>query len=123
MQITGRISWVGDIQSGTSKSGNQWQRRPFEVTYEEGQYPRAVVFDCFDTNIVNRLAVGLQVDVKFDISTREYNGKKYNDIRIWKDGLHAIGGASQQAPYPTLQPAPAPQPAPASNTQGGDLPF
>lgn len=117
MEIQGNISWVGTKQTGTSKNGNQWQKVSFEVTYEQGQYPHAIVFDCFDANIIDKLYRGLQVSVKFDISTREYNGKRYNDIRIWKDGLHAIGGAAQQAP--------APQPAPATTSTGGDdsLPF
>lgn len=113
MQITGQITWVGQKQAGTSKSGNQWTKIPFEVTYEQGQYPKAVVFDCFDSNIADKLAVGLQVEVKFDIATREFNGRRFNDVRIWKDGLHAISAApSQPAPQPVQQPQ-----------QSSELPF
>lgn len=115
MQIKGFITWVGEKTTGTSRSGNQWAKRPFEVTYEQSAYPKAVVFDCFDTNIIDRLATGLEVEVKFDITSREYNGRRYNDVRIWKDGLHAVGSA------PALQSAPAPQPT--AQQESAELPF
>lgn len=136
MEVQGNITWVGEKQTGTSQSGKQWSKKPFEVEYIGGQYPKRVVFDCFDTNIMDKLQVGLIVQVKFDITTHEYNGRRFNNLQIWtNDGLHAVGkvnGGQQQAQQQQSQQQASAQPAPQqqqnnNNNGGGDnaneLPF
>lgn len=117
MEITGRITNVGTVQTGVSKQGNNWIRQQFVVEYVGGQYyPKSIAFDSMDPNIVGKLQVGQEVNVKFDCTTREYNGKMYNDFRIWKDGLHCLSANNQQQ-------APAPQAQPEPQQQGGELPY
>lgn len=128
MEISGNITWIGAEVKGTSQSGKEWRKKPFEVEYQSGQFPKRIVFDCFDTNIIDKLAVGLQVNVKFDITTHDYNGRKFNNFQIWKDGLHATGGTAQPTAQPAPQPAQAPAPpavgsTPAPPATDGNLPF
>ena len=140
MTITGNVTFVGDKSSGVSARGNQWVARDFEVEYEHGQYPKSIMFRCMDANIVDKLAVGLNVEVKFDINVNKFNGHdgkehKFNEVRIWRDGLHCLTTAQPQqqapqqtqaqAPQQTAQPAqPAPQPQQQAPAQkGSDLPF
>lgn len=127
MEIQGEIVWVGQTQEGTSSRGNKWKKKQFKVRYEGGSYPKEILFDCLDDNIINKLSVGLQVNVKFDIVVREYNGKMFNNISIWRDGLHAVGNTSvptgqvtsqQNQPVQAVNPAPQPQPK-----QDDQLPF
>lgn len=127
MEIQGEIVWVGQTQEGTSSKGNKWKKKQFKVRYEGGSYPKEILFDCLDDNIINKLSVGLQVNVKFDIVVREYNGKMFNNISIWRDGLHAVGNTSvptgqvisqQSQPVQAVNPAPQPQPK-----QDDQLPF
>lgn len=83
MEITGNVTWVGAPQKGTSqRTGNAWSKQSFEVEYIGGQYPKRIVLDTLDANIVGKLAIGQKVNVKFDFETREYNGKKYNEVKI-----------------------------------------
>lgn len=114
MEVKGRITWVGQVQNGVSQRGNNYSKQDFEVCYEEGQYPKSIVFSTIDQNIVGRLSIGLTVEVKFDIESREYNGRKFNDIRIWQDGLHCISTGQPAAPF-----APNHQPSQSAPQQGG----
>lgn len=120
MEITGRITNVGTVQTGVSKQGNNWSRQQFVVEYVGGQYPKSIALDTMDTNIIGKLQVGQEVNVKFDCTTREYNGKMYNDFHIWKDGLHCLSTNGQQAAAPQPTPAPVATPTPQTSS---DLPF
>lgn len=135
MVITGQITYVSAPMGGTSKAGKPWQKIDFIVEYLPGNYPKAICFSTMDTAMFDQLKVGLTVSVTYDVVTREYNGKWYNDFRIWKDGIK-ITPAQPQQPQPayTPQPAPAPQsaytPAPQAAPQptptqpdDNDLPF
>ena len=79
------------------------------------------------------MQVGDKVKVSFNLKSREYNGRWYNDLQIWKI---APAGAQPAAPAPAPQAQPAPQapawaPAPAptledmpADSEGEeDLPF
>lgn len=137
MNLTGQITWVGPVQSGTSQRGNQWSKQDFVLQYENGQYPKSVCLSAFnDEKYVGKLRVGINVSVDFDITTRDWTDKngqlhKMNDFNIWRDGIHSVqpqGQAQQpaaQAAPPQQQQAPA---APAvgsqpANTGEPELPF
>lgn len=123
MEIQGKVTAVFPIQTGTSKSGNQWSKQDFIVEYVHSEYPKSIMLTTMDTNITGKLAVGMEVKVQFDFTVREWTSpqgvKKYfNEPRIWKDGLHAISAApAQQAQQP------APQQQQPANTGESDLPF
>lgn len=105
MNVKGKVVFVGPIQGGTSKTtGNAWKKQDFEVRYEEGQYPKSVLFSTLDPNVVGRLAVGQQVSVDFDISVREWTSqsgevRRFNDIRVWRDGIKSAAANTAQQGY------------------------
>lgn len=87
MKVTGKIIYVGETVFGEGRRG-PWQKRPFEVQYDEGhggQFAHSIAFDCFDAGIIEKLAVGQQVEVNFDITTFFYNERKFNDISVWRN--------------------------------------
>lgn len=116
MEITGKVIWVGSIESGVSKSGSNWSKQAFQVEYSQGQYPNSVVFETFDESCLGNLAVGQLVTVKFDFAVREWNEKKFNDIRVWRNGVQIQQPYQQQGQYyqqpqqPYQQPYQQPQP-------------
>lgn len=84
MNIKGKVKAVLPVDSGTSKNGNAWQKGGFVIT-TEGQYPKDVAFTLFgEDKIAQCPKVGEEVDVHFDLSSREYNGKWFHDIQAWK---------------------------------------
>lgn len=130
MEIKGKIIAKLDLQTGTSKAGNEWKKQEY-VLETLDSYPRKVKFDFFGDKVDQYpLEVGDVVTIGYDIESREFNGKWYTDIRAFK----AIKehGQVQAAPTPAQQAAPAPEPMAApmptqadlfNAEKGEDLPF
>lgn len=122
MDITGRITHKLAIQKGTSARG-EWQKQEFVIEYQEGQYPSSICFNLWGdkVNDLNSLNIGDQVKVYFNISSREYNGKWYNDLRAWR--IEKV----TDSPAPAYEPQPSVPSQPASDNVAepdeDDLPF
>lgn len=116
MEITAKTIVVLPIESGTSRSGNAWQKQNF-IVETTGQYPKKICFHLFGDKVNECPAVGEEVKVSFDIESREYNGRWYTQLNAWKIEK-MIAAQPQQSP--TLQAQPTPPPTPA---QDDGLPF
>lgn len=126
MNISGTVVQVLPIQSGTSKSGNPWQKQEF-VLDQGGQYPRKVCISLFGDNVAKIPQVGQVITASVDIDSREFNGRWYTEIKAWnivQTGAQPAAPAPQQvATAPAAAPA-QPQPAPAAQAGvADDLPF
>lgn len=85
MEITGKIIAVLPEQGGTSKNGNEWKKQEYVLeTYD--QYPKKVCFQIFGADRIEQAAIkpGEDVNVFFDIDSREYQGRWYTNISAWK---------------------------------------
>ena len=74
------------VQNGQSARG-AWTKQEFVVEYQDGQYSEKAVLLAWGSDRVKDLEgfqVGDHVKVNFKIQAREYNGRWYNDIRVWK---------------------------------------
>lgn len=114
LELEGRIKTKLPVQSGTSARG-AWARQDFVVEYQDGNYMSEACFSAWGQDRVDELArfgEGDAVKVSFNVRAREYGGRWYNDLRVWR--LSAAGAPqAQAAPQPQARPA-APQPqAPA----------
>lgn len=125
MEITGKIISKLDLQSGTSKAGNQWKKQEYVLETQDA-YPRKVHFDFFGERADQyNLNIGDVIKLSFDIESREYQGRWYTSIRGWKA---EPADATQPAAAPVQQVAAAAPGIPepdftAQNDQGDDLPF
>lgn len=111
----GVVTDISQIQSGTSKSGKQWQRVDVVLTYDNSkpEYPKAVLFSVMNDNIGKfNLQHGCEYEVEVDFSVREYNGKAYMSASCWKSTQ------TKQDPVQPVQNPQAPDTPPAD-----DLPF
>ena len=121
MELEGRIVRKLNVQTGTSARG-AWAKQEFIFEYKEGNFPAQVCMNVWGEEKVkelDRLQVGDQVRVSFNLSSREYNGRWYTDVRAWR-----IEPAVQAAPAPA--PAPVDIPGPDAYTaplDEDDLPF
>jgi len=100
MEITGNIKLIQDLQTGTSKAGNEWQKRTFVVTTNE-KYPQDIAIDLLGDNVklINNFAVGNPVSVSINLRGNEYNGKYYNSLVGWRVANHISNvGNEQQNP-------------------------
>ena len=141
MEFTGRIIKALEPRTGvSSRTGNPWKMQDFVIEETMAQFPKRMVFNVFGEDNLNRFNIqeGQELTVSFDINAREYNGRWYNDVRVWN-----VIAASQPQPGVGMQPAvgvqaaaqpvaPFPPTDPASSAQASfettpddssDLPF
>lgn len=132
LELEGKIIRKLNVQSGVSARGN-WSKQEFIIEYQEGNFPSQACFNVWGEDKVKdleRFQIGDSVKVSFNISSREYNGRWYTDLRAWRldsAGEAASAAAPAQAPAkPAAQPAQtqAPQAADSQDSQDDDdLPF
>ena len=121
MEITAKLIKIEAAQEGTSAKG-PW-RKAIAVFETEEQYPKTIAVSFFNANLeaATKIPLGTTCTVKFDIKSREFNGKWYTDINGF--GIEAVG--QQPAPQPQQQSdweAPIP-PIGQAEEEVGDLPF
>lgn len=129
MEFTGRVKKILPARSGVSqRTGNEWKARPFIFEYFESPTDRfadTVVLETFDTNVIDNLKEGMDIRCGFGHRTREYEGKTYNELRLYKiESVKAAQRAPQGANAPAAEQSPTPQPNGAQETENhDDLPF
>lgn len=138
MEIKVFIEQVLPVQKFASKKDSSTIfRYTFIGRYRSGQYDKKVCFSCIGderwTNL--NVVVGREYEISFDLDSREWNGRWYTDVMVWKAVM--IGGegsknadapaqaqvqqANTQPQHSALPPYTKPaSPAPSSNN---DLPF
>ena len=84
MEIQGKVTNILPMRSGVSARG-EWKSQEFVITTEE-QYPKMVCFQVFGEDKINSFAlqIGEVVNVSFDISAHEYQGRFFNSVNAWK---------------------------------------
>ena len=109
LEIEGTLAQKLPVQSGNSARG-PWAKQEFILEYPDGNFTAKACFTAWGQEKVQDLGkyqVGDKVKVSFNLKSREYNGRWYNDLQIWK-----IAPAGAQPAAPAQQPAPQAKPAP-----------
>ena len=132
MQFEGRINKLFPVQTGTSQRG-EWSRQDFIFEYFENptdRYADRVLLSVMNDRIKEYdLHEGDTVICGFSHTTCEYQGRYFNDIRLYHFEKVVRKDATAAAqPHPTVAqpPQPAPQPAqpfPPQQKDNGELPF
>ena len=112
MNIKGKIKSVGSTEQKSAK----FSVRTF-VLELEGKYPELVEFQLVNDNtlLINPFSAGDEIEVEFNLKGREYNGRVYNSLQVWK-----ISGETKLKNEPTPQ---AETPQGESKDSEDDLPF
>ena len=105
MEIIGKVVRLGNLTEGTSARG-PWRKQELIIETEE-QYPRTVCLICWTNQIdeIQKFAPGQTIKAQIEISSREFNGKWYTDVRVWR--FDPVGATAAPAAAPA-QPAPQP---------------
>ncbi len=86
LKITGKITSIADVENGTSKAGKDWQKQTFVIDTGE-KFNNIICFQVFGADKCEALTkynkVGDVVNVSFNVSSREYNGKYYHNLDAW----------------------------------------
>lgn len=123
----GTITFMSDVQSGMSQNGNPWYRQTIvvDVAGFNGSY-RKVALQATG-NVVGDLEgamIGDKVDVSYQVTAREWNGKWYNNVDLYKVEFlepqmqQPVAPAYPQNPqFPQYPQQPQPQVNPQRNPQ------
>ena len=120
LELEGRIVRKLGVQSGTSARGN-WSKQEFVFEYQEGNFPTQVCMNVWGEDKVRELdkyQVGDKVKISFNLSSREYNGRWYTDVRAWR--IEPAGYGAPAAPMSAPMPSADDMSSPLSED---DLPF
>lgn len=131
MEFTGKIIAVLEARGGvSSRTGNPWKTQDYVIEETMGQFPKRMAFNVFGEENISRfnIQVGQELTVSFDINAREYNGRWYNDIRVWNvapaaQALAQPIAAAAQTSAPVAQSAPAASSFTQAADDSSDLPF
>ena len=114
LSIKGRVIKLLPETNGTSQAGKAWVKQDFVIETAD-QYPKKVCFTAFGEKIVpvvKTLTVGQEVEVSFNVESREHNEKFYTQLNCWKISKNPDGVTNApQAEQPTAK------------ESGDDLPF
>ena len=127
LEIEGTLQQKLPVASGTSARG-PWAKQEFILEYPDGNFSAKACFTAWGQDKVQELAkyqVGDRIKVSFNLKSREYNGRWYNDLQIWK--IAPVGAQPAKAEAPAFQQALVP-PAPSfedmpADSGAEDLPF
>ncbi len=125
LEIEGRIARKLTVQTGTSARGT-WSKQEFIFEYQEGNFPTQICMNVWGDEKVKdfeKYQVGDKVKVSFNLSSREYNGRWYTDVRAWRIEPAGAAAPNYDAPasYSTA-PAYAAPPQAAAPAQSAPLP-
>ena len=81
--ITGKITNILPLQTGTGKTGNEWKKQEIIIQTEEA-YPKSICLSLWGNAIDDKLKPEDKIKASIDIESREFNGKWYTSIKAWK---------------------------------------
>jgi hypothetical protein len=101
-EIEGKLFKILPVQTGDGKFG-KWVKQEF-IIETFGEYPKKVCFSAWGdkSDDLKNLIEGDKITISFNPESREYNGKWFTDLRIWKITKGEAGSAksSFNAPPP-----------------------
>lgn len=128
LELEGTLRHKLASQHGTSARG-AWAKQEFILEYPDGNFTAQACFTAFGQDKVAELdkyQIGDRIRISFNIRSREYNGRWYNDLQIWRIAPAGQPTAAPAAPQVHAAPAPAPAfdeaPAPTLDDMPGDSP-
>ncbi len=84
MELKAKLVQLLPLQTGVGKNG-EWKKQDIIVETLGSQYPKKICIsiwgDKADSNI---LQIGNDLNISFDVESREYNGRWYTDVKAWK---------------------------------------
>jgi hypothetical protein len=85
LKVNGKIVNVLDVETGESKAGKEWKKQVFVID-TGAQFNPTIAFQVFGDEKIKTLkgfGKGQEVEVLFNVSSREFNGKWYHNLDAW----------------------------------------
>ena len=115
LSIKDKITKKLEIESGTSKAGKEWKKQSFIID-TGSQYNPEICFQLFGEDkiqILENYNEGDKVDVSFNLSSREYNGRYFHNVDAWRVESIEDTSSTNNEDLPNFE----------SSSEEDDLPF
>ncbi len=128
MQVEGKLVEKLEMQTGTGRNG-EWRKQDFVIETAGDRFPKKICITAWSDMIteLETYNMGDQLKVDIDLSSREYNGRWYTDVKAWRMSKDGGGGSAPASKGGNSAPAPAaplPKDAPLEDlNEEDDLPF
>lgn len=124
----GRLEWIDNPRTGTSKKGTKWTSVDFVLKYIDDQKnERFIMFNIFGDEKVNTVFAckqGTKIRVSWRPDAHEYNGRWYGKLEAYD--VTVIDEEKKEEPKQTSLPSSAPAYTPKKSepeAPDADLPF
>ena len=94
MEITGKITTILPLQTGTGKTGNEWKKQEIIIQTNEA-YPKTICLSLWGNTIDAKLKPEDKIKAQIDIESREFNGKWYTTVKAWKVELLSVSNENE----------------------------
>lgn len=123
MELKGRITHVLPEQSGEGRNGT-WRKKEYVIEMP-GTYPKSVCFEVWGNNIdAFNIQQSDEIIASLDLESREYNGRWYTNVKVWKvvKDQPSVSGSSAPAQGDSSWPSPDDEIS-STTEEFDDLPF
>lgn len=101
MELEGKIIQINPLQSGESRNG-AWKKQEF-IVETKSQYPKKVCVTVWGDKIDQfGLKQNEDVTLSVELESREFNGRWYTDVKVWK--VDRAGATHYDVPEPEILP-------------------
>ncbi len=86
LAMTGKLKKKFPIQEIEKKAGGTFKKRSFLIETDD-KFTNEVCFDIMKDEVMDRLdtyEVGTELEVHFNLSSREYNERWYHNLNAWR---------------------------------------
>ena len=97
LTVKGSIKQKLEVEQGTSKAGKEWKSQSFVVN-TGAQYNPDICFKLFGEEkiqMLDNVNDGDEVEVAFNLSSREWNGRWFTSADAWKIDKVQSGNSAQ----------------------------
>ncbi|MEN9522043.1 MAG: hypothetical protein RL065_420 [Bacteroidota bacterium] len=104
MQFKAKINQLLEPQTGSGKNG-VWKKQNI-ILETFGEYPKKICVTIWGDKVSNEiLKLGNEVETFFDLESREFNGKWYTDVKVWKIELITNSSNEKSTEQNNISPA------------------
>lgn len=83
--IKGKMKLIADERGGTASNGSEWKVITFVVETDDKYNPDiALKAGTKLVDVIKGIKKGTQVEIEYNIKSREYQGKWYTDVEAYK---------------------------------------
>jgi len=87
MEIKGQVVVILPLEQGITKAGKDWQKLTIVIEFSEGNYQKKLALSATKEELIKtlqNLKQGDSITASINLESREFNGKWFNSVNVWK---------------------------------------